>query len=46
MIIVIHVLVIWRLDYYNILYMGLPMKIVQKMQLVENAAACVVMGSQ
>ena len=42
---VVHVLVISCLDYCNVLYMGLPLKVTQKLQLIQNAAARLVTGS-
>ena len=41
---VVHALVISRLDYYNALYVGLPLKVTQKLQLIQNAAARLVTG--
>lgn len=38
-----HRLVIFRLDYRNVLYMGLPLETAQKIQPVWNAAACILM---
>lgn len=35
---VTHVLVTSRLDVYNMLYVGLPLKLVQKPQVVQNVA--------
>uniref|UniRef100_A0A670II27 Reverse transcriptase domain-containing protein n=1 Tax=Podarcis muralis TaxID=64176 RepID=A0A670II27_PODMU len=42
---VVHALVISRLDYYNVLYVGLPLKVTWKLQLIQNAAARLVTGS-
>uniref|UniRef100_A0A670HZ87 Reverse transcriptase domain-containing protein n=1 Tax=Podarcis muralis TaxID=64176 RepID=A0A670HZ87_PODMU len=42
---VIHATVISRLDYCNSLYAGLPLKLSQKLQQVQNAAARLLMGS-
>lgn len=36
---VIHITVTSRLDYCNMLYVELPLKLTQKLQLVQNAAA-------
>ncbi|XP_061470050.1 uncharacterized protein LOC133379228 [Rhineura floridana] len=43
---VIHAMVTSRLDYCNALYVGLPMKTVRKLQLVQNAAARVLTGTK
>ena len=42
---VTHALVISRIDYCNALYMGLPLKSIQKLQLAQNAAARAVLGA-
>ncbi|XP_058037869.1 uncharacterized protein LOC131197613 [Ahaetulla prasina] len=42
---VTHALVTSRLDYCNALYMGLPLRCTRRLQLVQNAAARVVMGA-
>lgn len=43
---VIHDLVTSHLDDYNVLYVGLPLKSIEKLQLVQNVAACTILGSQ
>ncbi|XP_061471923.1 uncharacterized protein LOC133379865 [Rhineura floridana] len=43
---VVHALVTSKLDYCNVLYMGLPLRTVQKLQLVKNAAARLVTGTR
>ena len=40
-----HALVISRLDYCNVLYVGLPLKVTRKLQLIQNAAARLVTRS-
>ena len=40
----VHVLVISRLDHCNALYMGLPWRLMQKLQVVQNAAARLISG--
>ena len=40
----VHVLVISRLDHCNALYMGLPLRLMQKLQMVQNAAATFLSG--
>ena len=42
---VVHALVISHLDYCNVLYVGLPLKVTRKLQLIQNAAARLVTGS-
>ena len=42
---VTHALVTSRLDYCNTLYVGLPLKMVRKLQLVKNSAAKLLTGS-
>lgn len=42
---VTHTLLTLRLDYCNALYVGLPSKTIQKLQLVQNTAAWVVTGT-
>lgn len=46
LVMVVHVLVISNLDYYNMLYMVLPLKMVWKLQLVQNAVVYVHTGDQ
>ncbi|XP_070618653.1 uncharacterized protein, partial [Erythrolamprus reginae] len=41
---VTHALITSRFDYCNALYMGLPLKSVRKLQIVQNAAARAIMG--
>lgn len=41
----VHAFVTPRLGYYNILYMGLSLKMVQKVQSVQNVAPCMVTGT-
>ena len=40
----VHALVISRLDYCNALYVGLPLKLMRKLQVVQNAAARLLTG--
>ena len=42
---VTHALVTFRLDHCNMLYMGLPLKSVRKLQLVQRAAARLLTGA-
>lgn len=35
----------WRLDYFNMLYVGLPLGLIQKCWLVHNAVARLLMGA-
>lgn len=39
-----HALVLSQLDYCNKFYMGLPLKNIQKLQLVQNAVAHTILG--
>lgn len=41
----IYVSVTSRLDYFNMFYMGLPLKTIQKFPLVQNAAAHLLFGT-
>ena len=41
----IHALITSRLDYYSVLYVGLLLKTVRKLQLVKNRAACLLTGT-
>ena len=43
---VIHAVVTSRLDLCNLLYTGLPLSLLQKLQLVQNEAARVLTGTQ
>lgn len=43
---VVHALIISRLDYCNELYVGLPSRMTRKLQLVQNAAAWLLTGSR
>ena len=40
----VHALVISRLDHCNALYVGLPLRLMQKLQMVQNAAARLLSG--
>ena len=42
----VHVLVISRLDYCNALYVGLPLRLMRKLQMVQNAAARPLSGTR
>uniref|UniRef100_A0A670IIH6 Reverse transcriptase domain-containing protein n=1 Tax=Podarcis muralis TaxID=64176 RepID=A0A670IIH6_PODMU len=42
---VVHAVVISHLDYCNVLYVGLPLKVTRNLQLIQNAAARLVTGS-
>lgn len=41
---VVHALETFHLDYCNVRYMGLPQKVVGKLQLIQNMMACKVTG--
>ena len=43
---VVHALLTSKLDYCNTLYMGLPLKMVRKLQLVQKAAVRVITGTR
>ena len=43
---VVHALVTSQLDYCNALYVGLPLKMVRKLWLVQNAAARLITGTR
>ena len=40
----VHVLVVSRLDYCSALYVGLPLRLMQKLQMVQNTAARLLTG--
>ena len=40
----VHVLVVPRLDYCNVLYVGLPLRLIRKLQMVKNTAARLLTG--
>ena len=42
----VHVLVISRLEYFNALYMGLPLRLMRKLQMVHNVAARLLSGTR
>ena len=35
----VHAVVVLRLDYYNVFYVGLPLRLMQKLQMVQNVVA-------
>lgn len=45
LLVVTHVLVTFPLEYCNVLYMGLPLRSSQKLQLAPNIAAWAVLGT-
>lgn len=40
---VAHALITYRLDDCNVIYMGLPLKMTSKLELVQNVAACMLL---